>query len=719
MQKPFQGLTFCPTALPEEVSRNLSRKITKLGGGYSKDLTKSVNVLIVGSVATNKYRFAVQNRFDIAFLAPDALDSIYDLWLTGEEISMESHSNYTHIKNGKDRMLKVLQTRYQLGPLKDFVIFIGRVNDTRNDQFSTDVLDKLCLQLGVHSCNTRHFVKEVHWSRPTVFVTDHSKGARVDAARLQGLPIVHPKWISDCYKRDALLDFAYYLLDNCLVSDYESIGQGACMCWEEIEARRDSSSTSLSDDALETRQTQRAIRDKFASDGDRLWNSVMLRKSKIVPSDVSAVPKAASPKETPKIFENGHFYLSRFPAKQRAILEKIISQNGGNCYEVTTSKADLLHPSFLVVPSSAHVRELTSFEQSFSHQVTEFFFERCLHYKKLLKPDPWCSPFLSEFHIKPCPGLSSKAGGSNTLKVAITGFQGVELLHITKMLEALLPSGLELKQTLNKDTDILLINLGALNSIPETHTLWQNHLAPMFLENRKIAQNQIHRNSMKRKIDFIKLRHSIPVVTAGFIIELFARGSKLCLEKPTTKIHFNDVNWCISCPRGEKDAFYLELHNGKGMETYPADGPPYNAELSIRRTSKAHQSVGHSRNEIISRLDNSTIPQSSCSPVERVKRAYTDSNVGEKELGILPQPKIPRLAPAETLQPIQRSTSWGRMLSDQARRAEDQLEIESNSAMEEEEQVHTQVTYGSPQGKPTSAVSVRRITRQHMREVDT
>ncbi|CEP63619.1 protein kinase activating protein DPB11 LALA0_S08e06766g [Lachancea lanzarotensis] len=724
MKKPFKGLTFCPTALPEETSRNVSRKITKLGGGYSRDLTKTVNVLIVGSIATNKYRFAVQHRADMAFVDAGAIDTIYDLWLTGEDISMESHSNYSHFDNTKDRMLQVLFSRYQLGPLKDFVVFIGRINNTRDEQLGLDKLDTLCIQQGVHSCNTRHFVKESHWARPTVFITDHSQGARVDAARLQGLPIVHPKWIVDCHRRGALLDFAFYLLEKTVTAAYDAIGEGACSCWDEVLLRQNSSSDPPSHEEVDQSLNQRNVLDKFSSQGNRLWNSVMHKASNpgAVHNEVQITTKTISKAKVPRLLEHQIFYIVQFSPRQKAIVESIVTQNGGKCYEYLP-EMNIPERSSLVVPSNLSIPNLDILGNTFQNIVTEFFFERCLHYKKSLLPDAWCAPFCSEFKINASQGLHSQTHKSSTVNVAITGFQGVELLHITKMLESLNSAGLRLNETLSKETDFLIINLGALTSIHETHPLWKNQYASMFVQSRTVQPNQVHRNSMKRKIEFVKQRHAIPVVTAAFVVEIFKRASKLhLLKKDSAKIHLNDVNWCISCPKGDRDQLYLEICSIQPNSSSPVASISTRNEVLKKLKPAGHSPSRQSRSEIIARLNNvspdphtpKSIPKRSHSHLDPLPSASDKNSV----------PKIPKLKPTESLQPIQRSSSWGRMLSDQARKVNPNHEAySSDSATEEEEKEeatsHTQVTYGSPQHKTTSHVPAKRLTRQNMREIGT
>ncbi|KAM3163367.1 Dpb11p [Lachancea thermotolerans] len=707
MQKPLQGITFCPTALPEDASRSVSRKVAKLGGGFSKDLTKLVNVLVVGSVATNKYRFAVQNRADMAFVGVDAIDTIYDLWLAGDDISMESHSNFSGIKNPRERMLSVLRTRHQLGALKDFVVFIGRVGDDQEGKLSPDSLERLCVEQGVHSCNTRHFVKESHWNRPTVFVTDCSRGARVDAARSQGLPIVHPKWILDCHNRSALLDFAYYLLENNEHVSFEVVGAGSCMCWDQISFQPSSAAANAHED--DSRLSQRVVLDKFASDGHRLWNSVMHKTKKISPAETFPLPNAEKTKELPGLFHDKHCYLLGFPQKHKAVLHNIIVRNSGSCYDYEDG-VQVCEPSYLVIPSNVPRYTPASVDELFTHVVTEFFFERCLHYKKLLRPDPWCSPFFSNFEVIPSDHLRQNLTVSEPLKVAITGFQGVELLHITKILEYLEPSGLKLSQKLNKETNVLIINLGALNSIPESHPLWKNQYASMFGEGKKLEQNQIHRNSMKRKIEFIKQRHSIPVVTAAFILELFSRVSKAKGQlKVSSRIHLNDVNWCISCPKGNKDQFYCDL---RAKETDSTDS---GLEIASSANDCVNRSIKQNRQEALDIFRNG--------PTVNSKRSLYEEGIEARhsaEKVPSPLPKIPRLVPTKALKPVQRSSSWGNLLSDQARKVDGLHDSDVEPSTGERELQHTQVTYGSPkQINDVQAPPTRRLTRQRMKEIDT
>ncbi|SCV03388.1 LAMI_0H07756g1_1 [Lachancea mirantina] len=674
MQKPFEGITFCPTALPEELSRSVSRKIIKLGGTFSKDLTKFVNVLVVGSVATNKYRFAVQHRDDLVMVDSDALDAIYELWLSGEDVTMESHSHFAVISGSKDRMLEVLSERYRLKPLKNFCVFIGRITDDCGGRVDVAQLEKACNRCGVQSCNSRHFVKEPHWDKPTVFVTDYPHGARVEAARDQGLPIIHPKWILDCERRGALLEFSFYQIDDVLGEAWESIGAGACFCWSDVEQRIDKNAVSGNGDGKPQNLSQRSILGKYGSHGVKLWNNVLHREPKASESLETPEPAAKSVAEEDMIFQDMNFCIAYFTERHSLILSKIITRNGGGCTDKTDSTSST-GSTYLLVPSN-RPKEALGDTTAFGQVVTEFYIERCLHYKTALPVDSWSEPFFTRFQLN-FPHRLVRAGSEQTnLNVAITGFQGVELLHISKILEYLSGMGITFCENLNRQTDTLLINLGSLSSIPETHTLRHNKYASLFVESQKVKVNQVFRNSMKRKIEFIKQKHNIPVMTPGFLLELFARASKLkeaSVLNSVTNIYMNDINWSVLCPKGNKDDYKCEIRATSSMETSSLEKP--------------------------------------------AKRKIPDFHAEQQ----LSNHKIPRLQPEGNIEPVKRSVSWGKMMSEQVCKVNELQNSASESETEPEDNLHTQVTYGIQKdgnnGKSSPVASSKRLTRQVIRQI--
>lgn len=562
--KPLLNLTFCPTGFnDEDTSRSVSKKILKLGGFYSRDLTRQANVLVIGKTRqTNKYRFTVRYRHDVVFIDLQTIDTLYERWLAGDDIT-QSGSLKPGISS-TENILNLLRSRYSAPPLADFYIFIGRIAS-----YPVDQLESMCQAMKCYKCNSSHFVKDCkgrHDQKTVVFISDTLQGARVQAAIEQGIPIVHYKWILDCQRRNATLEYdPYYLVSKIPENTpFEKIGRESCECWGDlINPPPLLQGTAAVNPSVNLFQ-------KFKSKGDKIWEKAMSKSEPLPPLDDSLV-RLPPPEQTlndesreDSIFKSSTFHISKqFPESHSEILRRVIDQNGG-----------LLLPDsqYLVVPSNV---PLDCMEEAESDQtlVTEFFIERCLHYKTLISPpDSWSKPFLRTTDVRILPSPTLLHDESQPLQVAITGFHGVELLHLNKILKTMEPMGINFVEYLNKKTDLLLINLPSLPSIPHDHPLWKNQYRDLFttqLECDNNISNQVLRTSLKRKIQFVKQEHSIPVVTPAFLIDLFAHTSHLKTKKQT--VFLNNISWCIICPRGAKESFTIELTSNDASVEYTMD----------------------------------------------------------------------------------------------------------------------------------------------------
>lgn len=551
--KPLLNLTFCPTGFnDEEVSRSISKKILKLGGLYSRDLTRQANVLVIGKTRqTNKYRFTVRHRHDIVFIDLQAIDTLYERWLAGDDITQGNG-----LKPGvssAEKVLELLRTRYSAPPLADFYIFIGRISS-----YPVEQLEQMCQAMKCYKCNSSHFVKDCksrHEDKTVVFIADSLQGARVQAAIEQDIPIVHYKWILDCQRRNATLEYDPYYLLSKIPEDmpFEKIGRDSCECWNDLV-----NPPLLLQGTAAVNSTANLFQ-KYKSKGDKIWERAMSRSEPLLPIDNSSV-RLPPPEDTvddesreDTIFKNSTFEIcDRFPNDHSTILQRVIEKNGGLVQD---------NSEYLIVPSGLPLDSLDNLESANKTLVTEFFIERCLHYKSLIvPPDSWSRPFLRTTNVRLAPSPTLLHDKSQPLQVAITGFYGVELLHLSKILRILEPMGIQFVEYLNKKTDLLLINLPSLPSIPEDHPLWKNQYRDLFttqLKNENKTTNQVLRNSLKRKIQFVKQEHSIPVVTPAFLIDLFSHTSNLKTKRQT--VFLNNISWCIICPRGAKESFTIDL----------------------------------------------------------------------------------------------------------------------------------------------------------------
>ncbi|CAR29707.1 hypothetical protein ZYGR_0AD03910 [Zygosaccharomyces rouxii] len=685
--KPFQGITFCPTGFNDEsCSRNISKKIVKLGGFFNRDLTLQVNVLVIGKTKdTKKYKFAVRHRQDIIFVSTESVESIYQRWLAGEELS---------------GALDLLRSRYSLPPLDGVYVFIGRVDD----QICTlQRLEQLCYLQGCFKCNSTHFTKDCQTKSQgtlVVFVSDSLDGIRVKAAMELGIPIIHPKWVLDCHKRNALLEFdPYYLLETIEPgTTLDQIGINSCDCWdslaEPISVIRDPTTNSV---------TRTNPRIKFKPQGDKLWRRAMSNAPQLSLSSPTSAPITPQlPKEEIEesnlhekdstvhyIFQDITFNIdSKFSQHHATILQKVIEQQAG----ILSKDSAQYH----IIPSNCPIEGIDS-----HGVVTEFFIERCLHYKKLIDPpDSWCKPFLRSLNVilKPSQSLLHD-NKSNFLKVSITGFKGVELLHLTKILKIMEPLGIKFTEYLNSSTDLLLINLSSLPSIPTSHPLWKNKYGDLFHlqakeDEKSKTSNQVFRNSMKRKIEFVKQKHSIPVVTPAFLMNLLAHSSGLHSSEKST-VYLNNINWCIICPRGTRENFAIDILPKKGSQ------PPFFS----RESSSVTPSIKESGLEVLSKVNQVSHSKVRTNPPKRPD--YGENNPGE--------------SPSKRHQPEKKNdrvSSWGNLMSEEANNVGGtDLDFDPIEPTPGNVDVNfTQVTYGNS-AQDVNQGKIRRLTRKQMKEL--
>lgn len=662
--KPFQGLVFCPTSVPSTISQQICKKIEKLGGIFTKDLTRLVNVLICGELFTPKYNFAIQNRTDVVFVKPDCITALYDMWLSGQDL----------LELSENSMIAYVKRNYSIAPFELFNIFIGRISSD-NPIYSMQHLIRLCELGKVRRLDTQHYIRNVENIHPTVFITDDLSGHRVRAAVDENVPVVHPKWILDCMDRYGTLDYnKYYLLENCQDLSFEDIGKGSHIRLSKVPSTLPSgTSDAKNNNKLTPTSVVSAERDPFLNplkisieklkpQANQIWGNLLSRED-VNPKQQALDCKTYVPNEnsinlvSSSVFENCHFFLYEFQENQQNILGKVISQNKGTCSILGDSeyhKSDKKY--FYICSSRTLITRLPSIDSNAAiienSWLTEFFIERCLYYECLLEPDYWCKPFYNTFQVLPPATICH----GKKLTFHITGFHGVELLHVNKLVDVLKELGFEQHERLSKTTDVLIANISQLTSIPSDHPLRKNKYASMSRTDLelKISQKQVRmfRNSMKRKIEFVKNSHQIPILAPSFIIELFQRSRKT----PAT-IYFNDVNWCISCPKGSKSDFSLEI--------------------------------------------------------TPLKKRNDDACVGKQNETASNSPSVS----SESDQPniIKRRSRWGKLLSntmDTQKECDEPSVIEENDR--EDDTSHTQVTYGS---SATTSKRRRILTRGQLKEI--
>ncbi|KAG0668032.1 hypothetical protein C6P45_005122 [Maudiozyma exigua] len=737
-RNPFQGLTFCSTALSAEVAKDITKKIIKLGGKYSGDLTLFTNVLVINHNSTNllesnKYDFVTKHRNDIVIINDSTINELYAIWVNGDDITCKTHSNYSQYKdNDPLRMLHVLQTRYFPHQMEKFYIFIGRCKDYKD----TKELEMICDKFGCYGYNSENFIRDAptrYSEQEVIFISDNFSSQRaIAASATEGMHIVHYKWLLDCYKRCAVIPYdPHYLLQNCLDSKYDDIGKEACdNIVPDLKLKYLTSQDHIDSNADDTTVIH-TIKPKLNTKINKLWektfdskketDEVIHEKSETdTPTEHSVETDISS--SSNGIFADCSFAIHRsFDTRKSDILEKIITTNDGKIMR-STRRAD-----YLIIPSNLALDSLNLDPNldTMPELVTEFFIERCLHYKKLIVPlDSWSKPFLytADFKLVPPRGFLHNHSDP-VLNIAITGFYGVELLQLKKILEILKQNGIHFSEYLNSKTDILLVNISSLTSIPRTHNLWNNEYGDLLAENHKqfenfndnqkdIQMSPVFRNSMKEKILFAKSKHPIPISTPAFIMDIFHTARVFTRNIPKEgeeddgpRIGIKDNRWTVYIPRGHTDNFICKL---KYVDPAPSSRQiepkreyhiqnhhhHHHSSEKVRKIVKREHSASRPSSsnfasvkamarEVIDTMNSpfnslaSSAPDKQRPPIRKrvqpLEEAYQNSitpvtPLKHQELSP-PVIKRPKLAMAQkNLKPVQREVSWGSMISDELKR---------------------------------------------------
>lgn len=813
MARPFKGISFCSTGISNHQHSEIHKIIISLGGIFTDGLLGDTQVLIMDDTNkyTKKYRYCVRQRPDMIFLEKKVLVEFYELWQSGEDITRQNE--YQQFDNNHSaRMLYVLRQESDM-PLANFLIFIGRINPLKDNCNVKDLVE-ITKELGCSKVDGQRLdlglIGKHADATDQIFIANQETSTRQRSAALNGLPIVHYKWLLDCQKRGAALEYdPYYLVGNTQGQTFEEIGSGSCACWEDLKRLRnlETSIERMNSDYDEERNTHPSILlNKFKPEGGKLWQRVMSSntndnknkhssgqnqlESKHIKTPIPASRQSStvsnnlmlrkSPERLKPIFDNCTFGINeKFPSKHHRILLKVIKKNGG-----TIVTSPLTDPDYLIVPSNVPWDELDTPDETSQKSiiVTEFFIERCLHYKELIHPpDSWSKPFLftNNFHLEASPNLIHKyKEGERNISVSITGFQGVELLHLTKILHLLEGKGIHFSENVNKSTDLLLINIAALPSLDPSFSLWQNNYSDLFQLNKKQLNNEndnqtaVFRNSLKRKLAFVKHVNDIRVTSPAFIMDIFRKTSHFLnpLDTKDCQIRINDRDWCIICPKGRTNDHELRIIKGPLLE----HGKNQNTTLNVSSRSKEMVKVRKPthikpRSHMISKSiykamngssDGKLSPISSSSsikktmkenvkdiintvnqptPAARIKRKVSDSSSVSLNLSEVPNlsrsssnldhnikvsgfnTKRQMIEPGIIKEGLDRTSSWGTMMSnenDHLKKEVDNPDTEVPIPHNNEDVVHTQIVYGAgTDNSKQNSVNRAPLTRHRTKEL--
>lgn len=548
----------------------------------------------------------------------------------GNGISVKNDEFLKHI------MLNLLRIKYSIKPfdlLKNKVnIFFGKFPSSSEisnhvNKIKNNISGKNALGLNI---NEKHYVTQVSDEArdSCIFITELNSGVRIAAAKKDRVPVVHIQWLIDVVQRNLMISYKPYMLNDESSTDSKYLHDKmiANRCWRNTalkELKNDMDLARQVFDEFEMIDNKLIIKNNLKNKvNNTVWDKIM----KVVDTPAikeNNVTRGIQPLNISRnhlerdgtieqfvtetnYFRDCHILSYGFSAKHNTILnktfekldcstykayyEKDFNEKNDSSMEVDYERAfgDKSKKCIIVIPHDMDLQQLPLFLKKEYLQclhlfeqnklnwkyantmiVTEFHVERCLFFKKYLDPDCWSLPFYNS-QID----FSTYKEGGGSFNWTMSGFEGVEVLHMNKIIK--LTDSLKDKtkfvysKTLNSGTDLLIVNLSKIMCVQKNKSgpLYDsmNKYLKSFKteEERLLFERQTNKNAdidsnsyLIKKLNFIKhSKRPIPSVTPGLLFELFYKFNALYLrdtnhsyEKNDLSVKVNDTKWCITCPQ--------------------------------------------------------------------------------------------------------------------------------------------------------------------------
>lgn len=378
-----------------------------MGGHHSANLTPDVNFLVVGDRATEKYEFVVGRRPDVTLLQPKVVGDMFARWQAGEDLDVTAE--------------------LERGAMKVFDGMVINITNMRHEE-----RDAMIPTLESHGAK---YVKDLRRSC-THLITPVPAGDKYKYANLWSIATVVPQWVFHSLKRGAALPDRFYRTGM----PEDEIGKGAIA--EDVRPAAGAAAGAAGDKQVESRDNAKLVMRKRRAQtgGSDLFDSILgdtrpakrqgldqddaawqdVRREVAGPDTTTTAGSTAASTTTEGMFSGMVFDFQGFSAAQLKTLEAVVASHGGQLKRDTVRQATTLVLYSLMDPKLRPKRVPRD-----TVVLTEWALERSLHKKKLVF-DEW-----GEFVVnRDLPALRG-------LSVSISGYSGVELLQLERLIEML------------------------------------------------------------------------------------------------------------------------------------------------------------------------------------------------------------------------------------------------------------------------------------------
>lgn len=426
LKEPFRRMVFTTTGSymtnQQDGLADLKKKIINMGGVYDSGVKANTKYIIVFNTANSeKIHHVLFNRHDIILLLPDFVESVHSKWIKGDNIEIE------------DELRK--------GLLKPFKGHFVCATNFENEEDRVEI-EKLVTE------NGGQFSRNLH-QNITILVTPRIMGVKCEYAVKWNIPLVSPSWVYDSMKSYIPIDPVFYAFNgstalpgpvrtfdptmNLIPDDYFSANDDQIIQtkviqkrkindvqWKQlmpapakrIKKRTGGALWKDEDDEEELREKQKELEQEYKTAYENhLINNIEGHK----------LTETADDKKG--IFFGTCFYLYGFDAKKIERLKSAVIPHGGS----VTDDIDNEYITHALIYSQIEYSAIpTHFHAKTFLLKTEWIIETSLEKKSLDNDSFWGNVIR----------YRNLADFSN-LEITISGFKGVELMHIEKLIKML------------------------------------------------------------------------------------------------------------------------------------------------------------------------------------------------------------------------------------------------------------------------------------------
>ncbi|VEU24170.1 DEKNAAC105423 [Brettanomyces naardenensis] len=477
------------TLLTETERSNLVKILAKIlpCATYSSDLTSDVTILVANPsrssdwLQSRKFQYVVQYRPEVSIVKYEGILTCYEGWLRGEEDDSTKGDG-------------ILDSLTSVDVFEGLKVSISRLNESLDSE-SVDKLKELVEKHGGQ-------VSESLSSDSDVLVSTIPEGRRYTKAKEWEIPIVSPDWCFDSVDRGSALGFKYYTL----VKKYGKGRKSDSCDWDKLKAWREKDEEDRNirraklEAALEGKRTgkrksenekkkkgedyeERDLKVAKIDVKDRIWNSIMREASigkvregdgeddgweteqkvglgeaetgsnefKLLDRGMISSQNQEHPKREsdPLLFSGLKFSLYGFKEEEERILRVVLKEYGG----IVAAGGEV---DYVIISS-----EKNEDPNLGGRVITEFGIERCIYYhgRKALEDEKWSRPIFlrSDVEVSDFREALGLEKVDKKIQVAITGFKGIDLSEIERILRKKLVKGFEFCEMFNRECEMLIV----------------------------------------------------------------------------------------------------------------------------------------------------------------------------------------------------------------------------------------------------------------------